>query len=65
MKTRLILMTFRALALLAAAHAGTAAAHEGHGLPGASHWHASDTWGFVMLAAVAAAAAAVWWRNRK
>ena len=42
-----------------------ARAHEGHGLPGASHWHASDTGGFVMLAAVAAAAGAMWWRNRK
>jgi hypothetical protein len=41
-----------------------ALAHEGHGLPGPSHWHASDTWGFV-VAAVAVAAAALWWRGRK
>ena len=52
-----------ALPLLLAAR--LAAAHDGHGLPGASHWHASDTWGFVMAAAVAAAGAALWWRNRK
>ncbi len=32
-----------------------AAAHEGHGLPGA-HWHASDTVGFVALAVLAVAA---------
>jgi hypothetical protein len=42
----------------------TAHAHTGHGLPGASHWHASDAWGFVAVAAVAAAAA-LWWRGRK
>jgi hypothetical protein len=30
-------------------------AHEGHGLSG-SHWHASDVWGFVALAAVVALA---------
>ncbi|HEY0858753.1 MAG TPA: hypothetical protein VGE16_16940 [Albitalea sp.] len=39
-----------------------AAAHEGHGLASA-HWHATDVWGFVALAAVAGAA--LWWRNRK
>ncbi len=22
-------------------------AHDGHGLTGTSHWHATDTWGFV------------------
>ncbi len=38
-----------------------AAAHDGHGLQG-SHWHASDTWGFVTLAAIAAAAL---WLGRK
>ena len=27
--------------------AAPALAHEGHGLPEASHWHATDTWGFV------------------
>lgn len=32
-------------------------AHDGHGLSGL-HWHASDTWGFVVV--VALAAAAVW-----
>ena len=26
--------------------AASAFAHDGHGMPG-THWHASDTWGFV------------------
>jgi len=45
--------------------AGTtgALAHPGHGLSG-SHWHATDTWGW--LAAGAIAALAYWLsRNRK
>ena len=33
-------------------------AHEGHGIEGASHYHASDVWGFV---SIAVAAAVVWW----
>jgi hypothetical protein len=28
-------------------------AHEGHGLPGAAHWHASDAFGFGLAVAVA------------
>jgi len=38
--------------------AGTAQAHDGHGLLGSSHWHATDVLGFVILAL--AVAAAVW-----
>ena len=49
-------------ALLAVA-AGLAQAHEGHGLPGVSHWHASDSVGYVVLAAVVAAA--LWSTRRK
>jgi hypothetical protein len=33
-------------------------AHEGHGIEGASHYHATDVWGFV---SIAVAAAVVWW----
>ena len=33
-------------------------AHEGHGIEGASHYHATDVWGFVSMAV---AAAVVWW----
>ena len=51
------------LPLLALAAVHSAHAHEGHGLPGSSHWHASDVLGFVLIAAVAAAI--VWWRGRK
>jgi hypothetical protein len=49
------------LGLLAVA--GTAVAHEGHGLPGAVHWHASDTTGFLIVAAIAAAV--LWLARRK
>ncbi len=29
-------------------------AHEGHGLAGSAHWHATDTLGFIGVALVAA-----------
>jgi hypothetical protein len=32
-------------------------------MPGASHWHATDVLGFVLVAAIAAGAA--WWIRRK
>ena len=35
--------------------ANRAFAHEGHGLSG-SHWHASDTWGFVAVGGLLALA---------
>ena len=31
-----------------------ALAHEGHGIEGSAHWHATDTLGFVGVAVVAA-----------
>ena len=40
----------------------TAFAHDGHGLTGA-HWHATDSWGWLALAAVVATA--VWAARRK
>lgn len=52
--------TLIAFATLGAAVAAPAFAHEGHGLFG-THWHASDAWGFVIVAALAAAA---WWASR-
>ncbi len=52
---------FLPLLILAAAHA--ARAHEGHGLPGPSHWHASDALGFIVAAVMAAGI--FWWRGRK
>ena len=42
---------------------GVALAHQGHGLPGVSHWHASDSAGFVLLAL--AVVLLVWWARRK
>ncbi len=54
----------RAAALAGACLAAPLAlAHEGHGLPGASHWHATDTLSLLLVGAVAAAA--VWWLRRK
>jgi hypothetical protein len=38
-------------------------AHEGHGLPGAAHWHATDVLGYVLIAVAASGAA--WWSGRK
>ncbi len=35
--------------------ADSAFSHDGHGLKGI-HWHATDVWGFVALAALVAAA---------
>lgn len=39
-----------------------ALAHEGHGLNG-SHWHASDTWGFLLAGVVIAIV--LWTRRGK
>lgn len=38
-------------------------AHGGHGLPGEGHWHASDTLGWLVVAALAAGA--LWLSRRK
>jgi hypothetical protein len=44
--------------LLLALSSLPALAHEGHHLPGAHHWHATDVFGYVALAAVIGLA---WW----
>ena len=49
-------------ALAALVVAAPALAHEGHGAPGTSHWHATDTLGLLLVAALAAAA---WWAIRR
>jgi len=50
--------SLRRLAVVALAPlAGPALAHDGHGLVG-GHWHATDVWGFLGLAA--AVALALW-----
>ena len=38
-------------------------AHEGHGLAGSAHWHATDSWGFLMLGLLAVLAR--WFHSRK
>jgi hypothetical protein len=39
-------------------------AHDGHGMSASiGHWHATDVWGFVAVAAMVAVA--VWWARRK
>jgi hypothetical protein len=43
--------------------AGASLAHEGHGMPGDSHWHATDALGFA--AAIGAALVLAWWSRRK
>ena len=45
-----------------AAFCAPALAHDGHGLIG-SHWHTTDTLGFVGV--VAAIAVALWWSSGK
>jgi hypothetical protein len=36
-------------------------AHEGHGMEGASHYHATDAWGFFAALAIVVA---MWWMGR-
>jgi len=50
-------------ALLLAAASARVQAHEGHGMPNAAHWHATDVLGFIAGAAVIGAL--WWWRGRK
>jgi Co/Zn/Cd efflux system component len=38
----------------------SAQAHEGHGIEGTSHYHASDAWGFVMALCIGVF---IWWLN--
>lgn len=55
-------MSARITLLGLAAWAGAARAHEGHGLPGASHWHASDVLGLLLAAGVGVG---LWWFSRR
>jgi hypothetical protein len=43
--------------------AAPAFAHDGHGMPGDSHWHASDTLGWALLIVVLVGGA--WFMNRR
>ena len=53
----------RGLAATALAWAGLVQAHEGHGLPGVAHWHASDA--LLYLGVAVAVAAGLWLSRRK
>ena len=55
-----LLRPLTALLLLAA---GAAHAHSGHGAVQEGHWHASDTFGFLMVAVLAGLA--IWFSGRK
>ncbi len=55
--------TLNSIAALALSMGSTAGfAHEGHGFS-ASHWHATDVWGFVTLAGIVGAA--LWFSRGK
>ena len=43
--------------------ASAAHAHEGHGMPGLTHWHSTDVWGFIALAGMVAVV--IWMKGRK
>lgn len=61
--TRTKLIQSMALILGAAAAHSTALAHEGHDMPGVSHWHSTDVLGFVAIALMVAGA--IWMKGRK
>ena len=51
------------MTLVGLAGTGLAQAHEGHGLPGLSHWHAGDVG--VLLALAAVIGLGLWLSRRK
>lgn len=62
-RTNMKQLTRLAAALLtSSALIAPALAHEGHGLPGASHWHATDVIGYALAAVIGAA---LWFTRRK
>ncbi len=61
MRNRFLNATFLVATYAVLTGAGTAFAHDGHGLAG-SHWHATDVWGFVVVGGLAAVAI---WVSRK
>ena len=61
MKHNPLITTLTTLAALLST--GAAHAHEGHGLPGISHWHSTDVLGFIVVAALVAGV--IWFKGRK
>lgn len=63
MRTNLKTLRGLSAAGLTGLAAGLAHAHPGHGQPHASHWHATDAWGWALGLAVAAVV--LWLMRRK
>jgi hypothetical protein len=57
-------MRNRGFALTLVGTSTLAWAHEGHGLEGGSHWHASDAFGFALVGALGAVALWLWLRRK-
>ncbi|MFT3857296.1 MAG: hypothetical protein QM742_07305 [Aquabacterium sp.] len=55
--------TSLALLLTAMGTCTSVLAHEGHGMPGISHWHDTDVWGFLAVGALVALG--LWMKGRK
>ncbi len=51
-----------ALSLWSGAACAQVLAHEGHGMPGVSHWHTSDLVGFALVLLVVIAI--IWFKGR-
>jgi hypothetical protein len=62
MKKHLHLVALSAATALLGLASTVAQAHEGHGLPGASHWHSTDVIGYVLAAVIGAA---LWFTRKK
>ena len=62
MRNRFINATTLIAAYAASTGASAVFAHDGHGLGGGTHWHATDVWGFVVVGALSALAV---WTARK
>jgi hypothetical protein len=58
MRSSVLYATLSIAAYAASTGATAVFAHDGHGLGGGSHWHATDVWGFVVVGALSALA--VW-----
>ena len=63
MNKRMSTMMKHSAILMLLAGVAQVQAHEGHGLSGLSHWHASDA--LMLLSGVAAAALGLWLVRRK
>ncbi len=56
MRSPVLNATLSIAAYVASTGASAVFAHDGHGLGGGTHWHATDVWGFVVVGALSALA---------